>query len=132
MPRLTVWFVRAALFHLLLGFTLGGLLLFHKGLPFDFSLWLVLPAHIEFLLVGWMAQLIFGVAFWILPRLSSGPPRGNENLAWLAFGLLNAGVWLAGVGASLPAIALAGRSSEAMAALIFGITVWPRVKAFGR
>lgn len=33
MPRLSTWFIRSALSHLVLGFTFGGLLLFHKGCP---------------------------------------------------------------------------------------------------
>jgi hypothetical protein len=33
MPRLSVWFVRAALVYLALGFTCGALLLAHKACP---------------------------------------------------------------------------------------------------
>lgn len=54
----------------------------------------VLPAHIEFVLFGWTAQLIMGMAFWILPRFPKPPLRGNEQLAWRAFLALNAGVAL--------------------------------------
>ena len=45
MPRLSVWFIRSALLYLLLGFTLGGLMLWNKGLPIHPVLWRLLPAH---------------------------------------------------------------------------------------
>ncbi|MFN8404709.1 MAG: hypothetical protein U0V48_14310 [Anaerolineales bacterium] len=54
----------------------------------------VLPLHIEFAFIGWMVQLAMGVAFWILPRLSHGSPRGNEKFIWAAFALLNTGIFL--------------------------------------
>jgi heme/copper-type cytochrome/quinol oxidase subunit 1 len=134
LPRLTVLMLRIALVYLALGFSFGGLLLFHKGIPLSPWLWSLLPAHIEFLLLGWTVQLAMGVAFWILPRFSREPKRGDERLAWLAFALLNLGVLLAGVGPLLGAAALLvflGRAAEAGAALAFAVHAWPRVKAFG-
>ncbi len=129
MPRLSIWFVRSALIHLALGFTFGGLMLWNKGLPIHPVLWRLLPAHMEFLLVGWTVQLALGVAFWILPRFYSS--RGNTKPAWLAFFLINGGVWLAGMGATLGApadVILLGRVLEAAAALAFAVHAWPRVK----
>ncbi|RME44849.1 MAG: hypothetical protein D6796_11265 [Caldilineae bacterium] len=132
MPRLSRWFVRAALLYLLLGFTLGGLLLFHKGRPLHPLVWRLLPAHMEFLLLGWMAQFIMGVGFWIFPRFWRS--RGDERPAWLAFGLLNAGVWLAGAGLAAgvtPLIPLLGRLAEAGAAAAFLFHAWTRIKPPG-
>lgn len=134
MPRLTVLMLRTALVYLALGFTFGALLLFNKGIPLSPRLWSLLPAHIEFLLLGWTVQLAMGVAFWILPRFSRAPRRGNERLVWLAFVLLNLGVLLAGIGPLLAAPAwtvFLGRAAEAGAALAFAAHAWPRVKAFG-
>jgi hypothetical protein len=120
------------LLHLGLGFTLGALLLFHKGVPLAPALWRLLPLHIEMVLVGWTVQLAMGVAFWILPRW--GTARRNEALAWLACVLLNLGVAAAGLGQWLggpPAIPLLGRALELLAALAFAVHAWPRVKALG-
>ena len=94
MPRLSVWFVRCSLAYLLLGFTLGGLMLANKGIPFAAWAWRLLVPHMEFLLLGWMVQLAMGVAFWILPRFSSGAPRGNEVLIYSTFVVLNLGIWI--------------------------------------
>lgn len=134
MPRLSRWAIRTALLCLVVGFTFGGLMLFNKGTPIHPALWRLLPAHVEFVLIGWMGQLILGVAFWILPRFSRGPARGSESLAWLAFGLINLGVWLAGVGPLLgasPLLAVLGRLAEAGAAAAFVAHAWPRVKPLG-
>ncbi len=132
MPRLSCWFVRSALIHLTLGFTLGSLLLWNKGLPIHPLLWRLLPAHLEFLLIGWTVQLALGVAFWILPRFRT--VRGHERLAWLSFVLLNIGVWLAGLGQVFAAanfVTLLGRGCEAWALLAFVMHIWPRIKAPG-
>ncbi len=134
MPRLSVIAVRAALGYLLLGFTLGALLLANKGVPLAGWIWYLLPAHIEFLLVGWTAQLALGVAFWILPRFTGGS-RGNETLAAWALALLNAGIWLAAAQGFIPALAflaLPGRFLQGLAALLFALHAWGRVRPSGK
>jgi hypothetical protein len=130
MPRLSIWFVRCSLIHLFLGFTLGGLILANKGFPFIPWIWNLLPAHMEFLLVGWMVQFAMGVAFWILPRFRSGPPRGNTNLIRAAFALLNAGIIMVAIQPciSINWLAASGRFLEISSVLLFILASWPRVK----
>jgi hypothetical protein len=133
-PRLTIWTIRAALFYLALGFTLGALLLFHKGIPISPILWRFLPAHIEFLLFGWTVQLVMGMAFWILPRFSREPRRGNVPLACAAVVSLNIGVLFAGLGPALtapPLLAVLGRAAEFGGAVAFAAYAWPRIKGLG-
>lgn len=133
MPRLSVWMIRAALLYLGLGFTFGALILFNKGLPYDPLVWRWLPVHIEFLLIGWMVQLALGVAFWILPRHTQGPKRGNERWFWLAAGLFNLGVLAiaGGYGFGLEGgFLLGGRVLELASALLFALNLWPRIKPF--
>ena len=130
MPRLSIWLVRAALCHLLLGFTIGALLLAHKGIPFAPWLWRLLPAHMEILLLGWTLQLAMGVAYWILPRFYTARPR--SWLVWLALLLLNGGIFLVAVAPLLDTVvplALIGRAAELLAVIAFAIHTWPRVKA---
>lgn len=132
MPRLSAWFVRAALVYLFLGFTFGGLLLFHKGAPLHPALWRLLPSHIEFVLFGWTAQLIMGMAFWILPRFPKPPVRGNEYLAWAAFFLMNSGIMiivLSSFGLDSAWLNLMGKTAETAGVIAFGMHAWPRVKA---
>lgn len=134
MPRLSVWTLRLALIYFATGFTLGAILLANKGLGFDPAIWNLLPVHVDFLLLGWTLQLVFGVAFWILPRFSRAPRRGNEKLAWSAIILLNAGIWIDAVGPLLFHISylnLLGHGLLILAAISFAMHAWPRVKPSG-
>lgn len=130
MPRLSAWTLRAALVYLLAGFTFGALLLAHKGVPYAGQLWRLLPAHVEFLLIGWTVQLILGVAYWILPRLPGGS-RGRSELAGLAVILLNLGVLLVaaqGLAGLDSVFGLAGRLLQVAAGLAFLAHAWIRVR----
>ncbi len=134
MPRLSVFFVRAALIYLLLAFTFGGLLLVNKGIMISARIWALLPLHMEFAFVGWMFQLAMGVAFWILPRFSSSPtPRGNEDWSWAAFILVNIGIAFIVLQVLLEEqwLFLAGRGIELLGLFAFAIGNWKRVKPFG-
>jgi hypothetical protein len=140
MPRLSVWMVHSSLIYLIVGFSIGAALLVHKGVALNpafmyrggYALWNLLPAHIEFLMFGWIVNLIFGVAYWILPRFSLPPRRGNTVLAVVAFGLLNFGIILSAVSPflkTLPWLVILGRAFQVGGVLAFVLHAWPRVKA---
>ncbi len=134
MPVLSVFFIRSSLVYLALGFTYGSWMLINKGVAVTPSFWGALPAHIEFLLIGWVIQLILGVVFWILPRFSHEPIRGNERLAWLSYFMINAGIWMALLSPlfyELRWLPVLGRLMETGAALVFALHAWPRIKAAG-
>jgi hypothetical protein len=126
--------VKAALLYLALGFTLGGFLLANKGISLHPALWLLLPAHQEFLLSGWMFHLALGVVLWILPRFSQEPKRGNTRLAWAGWVLLNLGIWAIGLSHLAPGwvwLSLLGRSLQAGGGVAFAVHAWPRIKPAG-
>lgn len=132
MPRASCWFVRAALIYLLIGFTLGALLLMNKALAWSPLLWLFLAAHIEFLVTGWTLLLVMGVAYWIPPRFQT--ERRRVALVWVAFGLVNLGVWavaLAPWSGSAQIWIAVGRSAEVTGAAAFAFHAWPRIKPPG-
>lgn len=160
MPRLSVLMIRASLGYAAAGFLIGSIMLADRGYPLGSWVYLLRPAHIEFLLLGWMAQFALGVAFWILPRFRSGAERGRTSLAWAAFALLNAGILAVAIGGAAgisantgPGVTaiggtvgisvfrsgegvaviagVVGRCAEALAAAAFGVHAWPRVKMFG-
>ena len=134
MPVWSVFFVRTSLIYMALGFTYGSWMLINKGVVAAPSFWEALPAHIEFLLIGWIIQLILGVAFWILPRFGHESTRGNERLAWLSYILINAGIWMVFLSPlfhELPWLPVLGRLMETGAALLFVLHAWPRIKAVG-
>lgn len=68
MPKLSVFFIRTAFFYLIIGYVLGSIILVNKAFNFNPFIWSLLPIHIKIVFWGWLLQLIFGVAFWILPR----------------------------------------------------------------
>lgn len=135
MPPLSCWFIRTALIHLALGLTFGALMLTYKAFPWHPLMWWLLPAHVEFLLMGWVMQLVMGMGFWMWPRFEGGASRGNVAAAWAAFFLLNGGVWAAALGGVWEAatgqahwLTPGGRTLEVAAALAFALHAWPRVK----
>lgn len=134
MPRQSIWFVRASLIYLAVGFTFGGLMLANKGVLISPFLFTLLPAHMEFLLLGWLVQLAMGVVFWIAPRFSGAKPRGQVYLIILAFWLLNLGICLVALQPFMNVdwLTFAGRLIEAMAVVCFGVGTWKRIKPHGR
>lgn len=129
MPRLSYLFIRASLAYLVLGFTFGGLILANKAIPFAPMVWALLPIHIEFLILGWLTQLALGVAFWILPRLASGTPRGDERWSWATFTLINLGIALNIVApyAGLIWLGLLARILQAAGVAAFAVGSWKRI-----
>lgn len=137
MPRLSCWFIRAALLHLALGGVLGGLILIAKGLPSALGwAWLLLPAHIQLMVGGWLVQLTLGVAYWMLPRLNGAGERGREKAAWTSWAALNIGVIGAAGGlalrpfwstAWLDALLVVLALLQFLALVAFSWHVWPRV-----
>jgi hypothetical protein len=90
---------------------------------------------IHLLTVGWLLQLISGVAFWMFPRHPTVPPRGDERLGWAALWFLNTGLglrllgeaWRLGWGGpSWPLIIAAILQLVAVALVV--TLIWPRVR----
>lgn len=133
MPRLSVLFIRASLVYLLLGFLFGALILAEKGASYYPPVWNLFPAHIEFLLTGWLVQLAMGVGFWIFPRFGLGLPgsRGNETLIWISLACLNMGIGMAALQLWVPFAFPVGRLLELAAAVVYVIGLWPRIKPHG-
>ena len=140
MPTLARWHIRSAMLYFAAGFVLGGLMLAGKWLTLPPLIWQLRQVHVHFLLVGWITQLIIGVAYWMFPRLTKEEPRGSTAVAWVVFGLLNGGLLLRAVaepaytawggdrwGGLLALSALA----QVTAGLLFVGNTWRRVRPFG-
>lgn len=94
MPILTRWFLKSSLLFFILAVLLGVLLAARGPLNLPAAVSAFGPVYFHLLMVGWVAQLIFGVVFWMFPKLSKEQPRGSERLGWLVFWLLNLGLVL--------------------------------------
>ena len=131
MPRLSIWFIRTALVYFAAGITIGCLLLISKGAQQLSSVWSLLPTHIELVLIGWAMQLIMGVAFWMFPRHTYVPKRGNETLIWLSYGLLNGGLLLLVFAPGSTSLAFVGQIGIVFSVLLFTGSIFRRTKGWG-
>ena len=83
----------------------------------------LIPAHAEMMLVGWMMQLGFGVAWWILPgRVRRDPNTLTLPLVAVSVGL-NGGIVLLAAG-----FPLAGRIGEGMGVFVYAMQLLPRIR----
>ncbi len=135
MPPLSRAFIKAGF--LALAVALGAELLLVRP-P---GLWPALPdaalhlAALHLLTVGWLLQLITGVAFWMFPRHPRQPPRGDARPGWVAWALLNIGLlaraigepWRLGWDGPLWPLQLSALSQLLAAGLIVHL-LWPRIR----
>ncbi|MCG8351687.1 MAG: hypothetical protein MI924_28295 [Chloroflexales bacterium] len=129
------YFIRTALIYLLGAFAVGGLVLVNQGLSLSNRIGVLLPVFYHLLTVGWITQLICGVALWMFPPLSRERPRGDERLGWFTYITLNVGLllrvvfeplhtWTGSWGWTLAVSALL----QVLAVGAFVVAIWPRVK----
>jgi len=138
MPDLSRWFVKSGFAALILALVLEALLArpttWWPELP-DGALQL---GAVHLLTVGWLLQLITGVAFWMFPRHPTAPPRGDVRPGWVALGLLNSGLalrivgepWRLAAGGPLWPVALSAVLQLLAVALIVRL-LWPRIRMTG-
>lgn len=132
MPRVSIWMVRSALVALVLGFSVGAIMLIGKGIGTFAALSAAIPIHVELVVMGWMVQLAMGVALWILPRFGARGAARGAGWSWVAWALWNSGIVFVIAGAAGALVAsLIGRVIELGAAIAFGAAVWSRVRASG-
>lgn len=130
MPPLSRWYIKLAMLYLIAALVVGMLQAW-------FDLPYLGPAYVHMLVVGWITQMIFGVAYWMFPKFSPAAPRGDDAIAVATFILLNIGLLLRIVVEPIRAwrpdalpgwlLAVAGLA-QALAAVGFALNTWPRVK----
>ena len=141
MPAITRWYVKTSLIWLIAGLLTGVLLATRTiwQLPPLFAG--LNPVYFHLFMVGWVAQLIFGIAFWLFPKFSKERPRGYEWLAWVTYALLNLGLLLRVISEPMNAqqpgttwgwlLALSALL-QWLAGVGFVVNTWPRVKSVSR
>lgn len=91
------------------------------------------PIYIHEITIGWLSQLIMGVAYWMFPKFSKEAPRGNEKLSWVVYGLLNLGLLFRAIGEGFPSAGLGWMLVLSALCLFltgwgFVLNTWARVK----
>lgn len=129
--------IRTALLYLVASFIVGSLLLLNQGLGVASWVGGLQPVFYHLLTVGWLTQLIFGVAFWMFPAYSKEQPHGDPRLGWIAYGALNGGLLLRVVAEPLiiwqPQLRLGGALAVSALLQVIGVwafiaLLWPRIK----
>lgn len=137
MPTITRTFIKTALAYLVGGALLSALWLLNLAWPLHPLLSYLQPTALHLIVVGWLTQLIFGVAIWMFPPWSRAQPRGPDRLSWLCYALLNGGLVLRlgaepltayRPSAATSGVLLAAAAAQVIAAWIFVGLVWSRVR----
>jgi hypothetical protein len=137
MPPLIRWYLKAALLWLVAALVLGTAIAGQSFFGLPGYARLLMPVYLHLFIVGWVTQLIFGVALWMFPKQSPERPRGNENIAWLIFILLNSGLVIRAVAEPMISISPADTWSWLLvlsaalqwaAGIAFAYQAWQRVK----
>lgn len=124
MPSISRFMIRLALVYFLVGVTIGALLLVDKALVFWPDLWKLRQIHIAWSLEGWLLNLVFGTAYWILPRRAEEPERGRPTVTWIAVTLINVGI----LGQAL--YLQASVICRLCGCVLFVVQMWPRIYSF--
>ena len=130
MPTITRYFIKTAMVYFGLGLLIGFLVSAQPLFNLPRVILGFTPTYLHMLVVGWITQLIIGIAYWMFPKFSKEAPRGDERVGWAIFILLNVGLVLRiigepfSVGWMLPISALL----QFFAIWLFILVVWPRVK----
>lgn len=135
LPRLTRIMILLSLLYLALGFSLGGLMLSHKGAPLHPAVWRLLPAHADFLLWGWLTQLTLAAAYWIFPRFRTLPQRGSALRHGIEIAAFNLGLWMTALSPLLSSpswLALTGRTLQTAGLAFFSLDLWLRIRPYQR
>jgi len=137
MPMLTRYYLKTGLVHLAIALFLGVLIAAQPIFNLSTSLPVLRPVFLHLLIVGWITQVIIGIAYWMFPKYSKEHPRGSERLGWAVYILLNVGLALRAVCEPLFALepgSVAGIGLAASAVLqvsagwLFIANTWSRVK----
>ena len=135
MPPLTRRFVKTSLVYLVLAGAIGLVLAAQSLFEMPAVLLSFSPLFFHLFMVGWVAQLIFGIVYWMFPKYSQEKPRNNERIAWAVYWLLNAGLILRLIaepnllaGDLRNWLLVFSATLQWLAGLAFVANTWPRVK----
>ena len=137
MPLITRLFIKTALFLFVAALLCGLLLTLRPFVAMPSLVSGLTPVYFHLFMVGWVTQVIMGVAYWMFPKLSKENPRGSELLAWGTYALLNGGLLLRTIAEPAQAVQpwpiwgwllAASALLQWLGGLTFVANTWPRIK----
>ncbi len=138
MPLITRTLIKTALVWAIAGMLLSAAWLLQIAIPLHPLLRFVQPTALHLIVVGWLTQLIFGIALWMFPPWTKAQPRGPDAANWTCYGLLNAGLLLRLIaeplnsyrpGPLLGSTLVVAALLQVAAISIFVALAWTRVRA---
>ncbi len=137
MPPLTRWFIKAAMIALILAFVSRALMSLLPLWGLQAGVSALAPVFLHLFMWGWVTQMIFGVVYWMFPKLNRDAPHGHEGL-WLAtFWCFNIGLIFRVIGEPLHLLrpealwawlTMGAAVLQWLAGIIFVVNTWGRVK----
>lgn len=133
-------YIKTAILFLAAGLAIGVWMLVRRELYGRYATPFETSAHTHALLVGFVMEMILGVALWLFPRPEKGNIRYQPRLAEAAYWLLTLGTALRVVGElarpSVDALALRWTIvlcgvAQTLGLLLFFYTMWPRIRPLG-
>ena len=119
-------FVRASLIYLGIGALIGGWMIVSPDIRFALT-----QVHVHILLLGFMAMMIYGVGYHILPRFMGRPVYSHRlgNIqVWLAnitlVGLCTSWILEASQGGTWHSLAILFGMGQVISILLFIINLW--------
>ncbi len=137
MPIVTRTFVKTALVYFVVALLTGMLVAARPVLELPPLVIGLTPVYFHLFMVGWVTQLIIGIAYWMFPKYRRDMPRGYDSLAWTTYALLNLGLLLRLVAEPAQTVSPAPSWGWLLAlsallqwlgGLAFVANTWPRVK----
>lgn len=92
------------------------------------------PTYVHLLVLGWLTQLIFGVAHWMFPRPRAMASPWSTRLGWMTYAGLNLGLVLRALAESSPAAGwqrpgfVTAAVLQLVAGWAFVVMIWPRLR----
>lgn len=128
MPFISTIFIRWSMVQLAIASTIGLILIVAKAYG-EFSWWWQFRSlHTEGMWLGWIINLVFGTAWWIMPKRLDFPDKyGFVSFAWLSFVFMQID-WLYRVFIDPVTAPMFIRLTPLVAVICFVIGIWPRLK----
>ena len=133
-------YIKTAVAFLAVGLAIGVWMIARRELFGIFPAPYLVSAHTHALFVGFVMEMILGVALWLFPRPAKDDRRYDSRLAELAYWVLTcstggrvAGELLraASDAFTLRVFVLACGAGQAVALLLFFHTIWSRIRPLG-
>lgn len=133
-------FIKTGIVFLLLGLVLGGWMLVERELYHHYPSTYLLSAHTHLIAVGFVMQMILGVALWLFPRPASDDTRYRPTLITVSWWCVTVGTASRAIGELLRPFDTSGTlgwfivfsgAAQLVGLMVFFYTMWTRIRAVG-